>query len=136
MRLRTAFFSALSMAAVVTAAAGEASGVYASLTAASTTACARACAEDGICMAWSFHDENECRLLAIVPTRLDAQARASGFASRAPAFLQPDIPIVHAAGAIQEPSPPPPEPVAMAQAEDTDELLGGPTGGDLRLGLR
>ncbi len=137
MRLRTALFSALSFAVVVSAAAAsEAPGIYVSLTAASAAACARACAEDSICMAWSFHAHNQCRLRATVPGQADAQAVAAGFASRAPTFLQQEIPIVHAAPVIADSPAPPSETAVVAKAEDSGELLGGPGEGDLRLGLR
>jgi hypothetical protein len=139
MRIRTALIGAACLAAIVTAAAATEAprtpGAYASLVAADASACARACNDDGICMAWSFHRENQCELTAVVPAQSDAQAVAAGLSSRAPSFLQPGTPILHAeaviapAAAIEAPEP--------AERSEADELLlGGPVDDDLRLGLR
>jgi hypothetical protein len=144
MLLRSAFIGAVSLAAVTVAAASETTrfpGAYASLTMSNAAACARACAEDGICMAWSFHADNQCHLSAVV-SQASPQALASGFASRAPDHLRPTAPI-----ALVE-ALPPPEPAHNIEAaaeevppgpesrEDDLVLLGGPGEGDLRLGLR
>lgn len=141
MRLRTALLSALGFVAIVTAAAAteRAPGAYASLTTRDAAACARACAEDGICMAWRFHRENQCQLSAAVSAQADPLALAAGYATRAPAFLHARTPVLHAAAAIESESfsepEAPPAPLIAAEA-DTGELLGGPEEGDLRLGLR
>jgi hypothetical protein len=145
MLFRSAFIGAVSLAAFFTVAtAGETTripGAYASLTVSNANACARACAEDGICMAWSFHAANQCQLSAVV-SQAGPQALAAGFASRAPAQLRPSEPSVHVEAPPSLPShvletaaeqvpPTTPEP-----HEDDMVLLGGPGEGDLRLGLR
>jgi hypothetical protein len=147
MRFRSAIIAAVSLVAIVGAAVTEtarASGAYTSLTTSNAAACARACAEDGICMAWSFHAENQCQLSAVV-TAEPIEAQASGFSSRAPAALRPITPVSHAQTA---PPPSPTAPQAMVQAPVSEDpiiaepeqddlvLLGGPSEGDLRLGLR
>jgi hypothetical protein len=136
---RTVFFAAVTL--VVAAAAAETArtpGVYVSLTTASAAACARTCADDGICMAWSFQSDNRCDLSAVVPGALDSSALAAGFASRAPAYLQPRTPVLHAAEAIELPAAS--TQIAEVSEDETpradDELLGGPDADDLRLGLR
>lgn len=140
MGLRTAILSALSIAAVVTAAAAteapRAPGAYTSLTTRDAAACARACADDGICMAWSFQRDNQCQLSAVLAAP-DASALETGFAARAPNNLRPHTPVLHAAAVI-EPTVNLSPPVAArpAQAADVGELLGGPEEDDLRLGLR
>lgn len=129
---------------LVAAAAVEtsrASGAYTSLTAADFAACARACADDGICMAWSFERDNRCDLSAVVPATLNPTALATGLAARAPAFLQPRTPAVHAetidASATAEPQTlPASTDEAPPVMEDDPTLLGGPLEDDLRLGLR
>lgn len=142
MLLRSAFIAAVSLAVVTAAAASDtarAPGAYVSLTTSNAAACARACAEDGICMAWSFHADNQCQLSAVV-SQASPQALVSGFASRAPADLQSRAPIVQA----EAPSPPPAMvdatadevPAAVETQQDDLVLLGGPGEGDLRLGLR
>jgi hypothetical protein len=144
MPLRSAFIGAVSLAAIVTAAAASETtripGAYASLTTTNAAACARACADDGICMAWSFHADNQCQLSAVV-SQASPQALAAGFASRAPAHLQPSAPIV-----LVEAPPSPPAHNLEAAAQEVPPtpgsheadlvLLGGPGEGDLRLGLR
>ena len=146
MHIRTSLFAIAAVAVVSAAAATEtprAPGAYASLTAADPAACARACADDGICMAWGFYRENQCQLSAVV-TAPGAPALAAGFASRAPAILQPRTPVVQPESVEEMPTQPPAaaphtddEPVAAAAAElDESMLLGGPGEGDLRLGLR
>jgi hypothetical protein len=137
--MRIVFLGAIVLGAVVTAAAATETpraGAYASLTTADAAACARACADDGICMAWSFHRENQCELSAVVLAP-STQALATGFAQRAPAYLRPRAPIVGAAPATprtiefaSSEEAPPPEP-----PPDDGVLLGGPEEGDLRLGL-
>jgi hypothetical protein len=144
MFLRPALIAAVSFVAVTAAAASEttrAPGAYASLTTSNAAACARACAEDGICMAWSFHADNQCQLSAVVG-QASPQALAAGFASRAPTFLQQRAPAFQAEAPAQ-PSPPTmveadaEEVPAPAETEQDDlVLLGGPGEGDLRLGLR
>jgi hypothetical protein len=139
---------AAAVAAIAGATASEApraAGAYTSLTTRDAAACARACADDGICMAWSYHRESQCQLSAVVAAP-DPQALATGFATRAPAFLQLRTPDVHA-----EAGEPPPQPAPQFLAEapvadpsaappepafDDSVLLGGPGEGDLRLGLR
>jgi hypothetical protein len=144
MRIRSPFIAAASLAAIVSSAvateAPRAPGAYTSLTSTSAAACARACADDGICMAWSFHHENQCQLSAVVPASADAQALAAGLAARAPAFLQPRTPVVEPQSVN---TPPPLQTIAAAeplpetaQQEDDLVLLGGPEEGDLRLGSR
>jgi hypothetical protein len=145
MLLRSAFIGAVSLVAIVTVATASETtripGVYASLSTSNAAACARACAEDGICMSWSFHAENQCRLSAVVSAE-PIGALASGFSSRAPAALRP--PIVYAEAVPQAPVAPqaaPETPAGEAPAsieaeDDTLVLLGGPGEGDLRLGLR
>jgi hypothetical protein len=145
MRLRSTFVAVASFTAIVSAAvateAPRAPGAYTSLTISSAAACARACADDGICMAWSFHRDNQCQLSAVVPAAGDAQALATGLSARAPDFLQPRTPIVQAQIVNVPPTPqiiaaaeqPLPE---TAQQEDDLVLLGGPEDGDLRLGSR
>lgn len=144
MLFRSAFIGVVSLAAFFTVATASETtripGAYASLTVSNAAACARACAEDGICMAWSFHGDNQCQLSAVV-SQANPQALAAGFASRAPAHLQPRAPDVHAEA-------PPPAQAALVEAasgevppptepqEDRLVLLGGPGEGDLRLGLR
>lgn len=147
MLLRSAFIGAVALAAIVTtAAAGEATrvpGAYASLTTSNAAACSRACAEDGICMAWSFHADNQCQLSAVV-SAAPVQGLASGFSSRAPAALLPGTSTVYAEAAptpviVQStPKAPAEDSPAGAQGEDDGNLvlLGGPGEGDLRLGLR
>ncbi|HYD72981.1 MAG TPA: PAN domain-containing protein [Candidatus Binatia bacterium] len=141
MLLRSAFIGAVSLAAIVSAAsAGETArlpGAYTSLTTTNAAACARACAEDGICMAWSFHAGDQCQLSAVVSVQ-PIQALASGFSSRAPAALRPSTPIVYAEVAPQLAAQTPiVETPASIEAENDDlVLLGGPGEGDLRLGLR
>jgi hypothetical protein len=142
MRFRTALICAIGLAAIVTAAAASEAprGAYVSLTTSNAAACARACADDGICMAWSFHRENECQLSAVVAAELDQEALATGYSARAPAALQPRAPVIVAEAAA---SLPPPlaaassneTPPAIAPKEDDGLLLGGPSEGDLRLGL-
>jgi hypothetical protein len=142
MRLRSAFIGAVCLAAITAAAASEtklAPGAYASLTEASAAACARVCAEDGICMMWSFHADDQCQLSAVV-SHASPQARATGYASRAPAQLQPATPVIQAEP-LSQPSPPIVEAggqeVPAIEAREHDlVLLGGPGEGDLRLGLR
>jgi hypothetical protein len=144
MLLRSVFLGAVSFAAVTAAAASETArmpGAYISLTTSNAAACARACAEDGICMAWSFHAENQCQLSAVVSAE-PVQALASGFSSRAPAALRP--PIVYAEAAPQAPFAPQAAPEtpageapARVEAEENNlVLLGGPGEGDLRPSLR
>jgi hypothetical protein len=144
MYFRDAIACAVGLAAIITAAAASetprAPSAYTSLTTSNAAACARACADDGICMAWTFHADNQCQLSAVV-SQASQQALASGFASRAPANLRPSAPIVHVEappsppaqtiGAAAEEAPPVPE-----SHEDDLVLLGGPGEGDLRLGLR
>ena len=149
MLLRTAFTALTSLIVVAAAAASETArtpGAYASLATRDAAACARACADDGICMAWSFRSDNQCDLSAVVSAPQPTQALAAGYASRAPAFLQPATPAVHAepleivapqaappplVASLAEEAPVPPEP-----SEKDLVLLGGPLDGDLRLGLR
>ena len=143
MSFRSAFIGAVSLVVIATAAAAsETSGAYTSLTTANAAACARACADDGICMAWSFHTGNQCQLSAVVSAQASPQALAGGFASRAPVHLRPSAPIVNPDAppplsppahnietAEEVPSPPEAQPDGLV-------LLGGPSEGDLRLGLR
>ena len=136
MRFRTALICAIGLAAIVTAAAATEAprDAYVSLTTSNAAACARACADDGICMAWSFHRENECQLSAVVAAELDQEALATGYSARAPAALQPPAPVIVAeaaaslAAASSNETPP-----AIAPKEDDGLLLGGPSEGDLRL---
>ena len=145
MFVRSALIAAVSFVAVTAAAASETTReprAYASLTTSNAAACARACAEDGICMAWSFHADNQCQLSAVV-AQASPQALAAGFASRAPDNLQPRALAVHAEAPAQ-PSPPPTMveadaeevPASVETQQDDLVLLGGPGEGDLRLGLR
>jgi hypothetical protein len=142
MSTRTALFSAFGFAIFVTAAmaADAPRGAYVSLTASDAAACARACANDGICMAWSFERDNRCQLRAVVPGEPLPHALASGYAARAPAFLQPRTPLLHDPASIEPETvaaPQAPEPVETATGPaDDGMLLGGPSDGDLRLGMR
>jgi hypothetical protein len=136
---RAVFFAAITF--IVAAAAAETArtpGVYASLTTADAAACARMCADDGICMAWSFRRDDRCDLSAVVPAALDSNALAAGFASRAPVYLQPRTPVLHAAEVIELPAAY--THIAEVSEDEApaadDELLGGPDADDLRLGLR
>lgn len=145
MGLRSTCFAA-AIALIVTGAAAtetvRTSGAYVSLTTRDAAACARACADDGICMAWTFQRDQRCQLSAVVPSAMDSTALAAGFASRAPAFLQPRVSLDRAERAPQ----PPPGFLVAAEAEasppadagkDHDMiLLGGPRDGDLRPGMR
>jgi hypothetical protein len=144
MLLRSALIAAASLVAIVTAAAASetarAPGAYASLTMSNSAACARACAEDGICMAWSFHHDNQCQLSAVVPTE-SVGALASGFSSRAPAALRPPIVYTESAPAplapqLAQQTPADEAPASIEAEDDGLVLLGGPDEGGLRLGLR
>jgi hypothetical protein len=149
MHFRIAIACAVGLAAIVTAAAASetprAPGAYTSLTTSNAAACARACADDGICMAWAYHHDNQCQLSAVVSAGANPQALAAGFASRAPAHLRPQTPVVHAEAAPAPLSPAAPPVIADTSAvealsadepEDDLVLLGGPAEGDLRVGLR
>jgi len=137
--MRALLFMLMSVTAAGAAIAGEAprNDAYTSLTARDAAACARACADDGICMAWRLYRDNACALSAVVPAAVDADALASGFAPRAPSFLQRATPFVHHPSAT-EPQPEASlasehEDVAAAAPEDDSVLLGGPDEAALRL---
>lgn len=139
MRL-TAFACVLGLAIAAATRPALASGVYVSLTTSDAAACARACADDGICMAWSFHRDNKCQLTAVVSSDTNPEALASGFASRAPASLRRAPPVqiaavLAAAPAQANAAPPAAEPPAGQAEHDDGLLLGGPDEGDLRLSL-
>lgn len=146
MRFRFTLAAAVTFAGIVTAAAAtesRAPGAYASLTVANAAACARACADDGICMSWSLYRDNVCQLSAVVAAASNSQALATGFAARAPAFLQPRTPVVEAQS-VNTREETAPQSLAVAEEPSLPEtppaddlvLLGGPEEGDLRLGLR
>jgi len=137
MRFRSAaLVSAISFTAIATVAAAtetRVAGAYASLTVANAAACARACLDDGICMSWSYHRDNSCQLSAVVAATSHSQALATGFAPRAPVFLQPRTPVVEAqsVNAREEAAPQRPavaEETLLPQAPPEDDLtlLGGP----------
>jgi hypothetical protein len=80
-------------AAVLTPALAGPNGAYAASPQRDARACARACANDGLCIAWAFHADNACALLANVPTSWPGEALSAGLSSRAPAFADlPDRP--------------------------------------------
>jgi len=87
-------------------------------------------------MAWTFQRENSCALSAVVPAQLDQRALASGFASRAPAFLRTHATAVQTAASEPIAAPAPQVSAPAVVAADDGQLLGGPEEDQLRLGLR
>lgn len=96
---------------------------FATLEATSAAACERLCADDGLCMAWSFH-ANSCELKAVVPAAIAQEGVASGISPRAPAALR--------ARYI-----PPAEPAVLrdTSAHDFAETAPAPTEDDISMAL-
>ncbi len=138
------FLAAFSLASAL-AASAHAAGAYAASEARDAAACARLCADDGLCVAWTFTEQNLCELRATAPAA--PLAGLSGFSSRAPASLRQsfanETPPRPAAIADDPPviKPPPAPQAALDLTEPGDSgLLGGPEPGATalrpRLGLR
>jgi hypothetical protein len=69
------------MLAAVSIEARATGGAYATSTVGNAAACERLCADDGLCAAWSFHQDNSCELRATEP--VEARGVASGLSRRA-----------------------------------------------------
>lgn len=115
--------SALALGDIDTARPGS---VFYRLETENAAACDRACADDGLCMAWDFHD-GQCELKAVVPAPQAAPGVISGVSARAPASLRlltvtPNT--SHNTGSETNVVV-----ATLAPGPDiSDQLLGGPTG--------
>lgn len=144
------FLAAFSLMSAL-AASAHAAGAYAAREAHDAAVCARLCADDGLCLAWTFTEQNMCELRATAPAA--PLAGLSGFSSRAPASLRqpsanqtatPAQPATRRAAIAEDPpiiEAPPVTEAALDLTESSESgLLGGPASGTAslrpRLGLR
>jgi hypothetical protein len=86
MRAMDAMAAAAAALAAASCGASAAEGVYSSSTAHDAAACARMCDDDGLCVAWSFHEDGACELRATAPSQPGGAAH--GWSRRAPEGLR------------------------------------------------
>jgi hypothetical protein len=137
-RMLRLLLPAISLLALVSPAiaSGKSPGAYANLPGRDANACARACADDGLCMAWTFHPNGACELTAIAPSSRSPGAAAFGMASRAPAMPNlvhaPAAPFEAVAVIADVPVLDHPAAEPIAETDQSLLLLGGPQESDLR----
>jgi hypothetical protein len=128
MRAMDVMAAAAAALAAAPCGASAAEGVYYSSTAHDAAACARMCDDDGLCVAWSFHDGGACELRATAPS--EPGGAAHGWSRRAPEALRLASAPEHPAGAAPSGAASPLPEMRAPQAARVEDavsqlLLGG-----------